>query len=184
MKPGMRLFSNSGCASMGYDLPAAVGAAVASPGVAGHLPGRRRQRDDEHPGAADLQDHRLPVKVFVLDNEGYLSIKQTQRNFFGRESGTSPDCGLEFPDFRAVGAAFGLQSIRLTRDGWRAEVEAFLARPGPGLCAVPLDQTRNSCRASSPGWWTASSARPSSRTCSRSWSARELDRVRDSALAI
>ena len=140
LKPGMRLFSNSGCASMGYDLPAAVGAAVASPGsrvicLAGD--GSLMMNIQE---LQTIRTHRLPVKVFVLDNGGYLSIKQTQRNFFGRESGTSPDCGLEFPDFRAVGAAFGLESIRLTRDGWRGEVEAFLARPGPGLCAVPLDQ--------------------------------------------
>jgi acetolactate synthase-1/2/3 large subunit len=140
MKAGMRLFSNSGCASMGYDLPAALGTAVASPGsrvicLAGD--GSVMMNIQE---LQTIKTHRLLVKVFVLDNGGYLSIKQTQRNFFGRESGTSPDCGLEFPDFRAVGAAFGLESIRLTRAGWRGEVEDFLARPGPGLCAVPLDQ--------------------------------------------
>ena len=53
LKKGQRLFSNSGCASMGYDLPAAVGAAVARDGKRVDLPGRRRQHPDEHPGAAD-----------------------------------------------------------------------------------------------------------------------------------
>ena len=56
------------------------------------------------------------VKVMVLDNGGYLSIKQTQWNFFGREFGASPDSGVTFPDFARVGNAFGLPgcSVRLT----------------------------------------------------------------------
>jgi acetolactate synthase-1/2/3 large subunit len=131
-----------------------------------------------------IRTHRLPVKVFVLDNGGYLSIKQTQRNFFGRESGTSPDCGLEFPDFRAVGAAFGLESIRLTREGWRGEVEAFLARPGPGLCAVPLDQDQEFQPRLKSRMVDGVIRTPELEDMFPFLERSELDAVRDSALAI
>jgi acetolactate synthase-1/2/3 large subunit len=184
MREGMRLFSNSGCASMGYDLPAALGAAVASPGsrvicLAGDGSAMMNLQELQ-----TIRTHRLRVKIFVLDNGGYLSIKQTQRNFFGRESGTSPDCGLEFPDFRAVGAAFGLESIRLTRDGWREEVEAFLARPGPGLCAVPLDQDQEFQPRLKSRMVDGVIRTPELEDMFPFLERDELDAVRDSALAI
>lgn len=184
MKPGMRLFSNSGCASMGYDLPGALGAAVASPGsrvicLAGD--------GSVMMNVQELQTIRtlgLRIKIFVLDNGGYLSIKQTQRNFFGRESGTSPASGLEFPDFRAVGAAFGLESTRLTRDGWRGEVDSFLARPGPGLCVVPLDQDQEFMPRLKSRMVDGIIHTPELEDMFPFLERSELDAVRDSALAI
>ena len=82
LKAGQRLISNSGSASMGYDLPAAVGAAVAREGkrvicLAGD--GSIQLNIQE---LQTVAHHRLPVKIFVLDNGGYLSIRQTQANFF------------------------------------------------------------------------------------------------------
>jgi acetolactate synthase-1/2/3 large subunit len=134
-----RLFSNSGSASMGYDLPASIGAAVAAPGrrvicLAGD--GSVMMNLQE---LALLSGLGLDIKVFVLDNDGYLSIKQTQRNFFGREVGSSTASGLFFPDFAAVGSAFGLPSRRLDPAHLREQIAGFLACEGPGLCVVPLD---------------------------------------------
>ena len=140
LKPGMRLVSNSGSASMGYDLPAAIGAALARPGarvvcLAGD--GSVMMNIQE---LQTLRAQGLDVKVMVLDNGGYLSIKQTQRNFFGREFGASPDSGVTFPDFARVGAAFGLPAFELSRDDWRRQLRGVLDHAGPLVCSVPLDR--------------------------------------------
>ena len=87
LKEGQRLISNSGSASMGYDLPAAIGAAFARP--------RKRVICLAGDGSMqmNLQElqtvvhHRLPVKIFVLNNSGYLSMRMTQSGFFGRLTG-------------------------------------------------------------------------------------------------
>jgi acetolactate synthase-1/2/3 large subunit len=139
LRQGMRLFSNSGCASMGYDLPAAIGAAIANPrariiclaGDGGVMMNIQELQT--------LRSLGLNVKVFVLDNDGYLSIKQTQRNFFGRECGTSPESGLTFPDFRRLAQGFDLPSTELSREGWRAGLSEVLRQSGPVVCSVPLD---------------------------------------------
>ena len=139
LRPGMRLFSNSGCASMGYDLPAAIGAAIAEPNarvicLAGD--GSIMLNIQE---LQTLRSLNLNVKVFILDNDGYLSIKQTQRNFFGRECGSSRTSGLTFPDFQRLGQGFDLPSTRLRRDHWKVDLSEFLAQKGPAICTVPLD---------------------------------------------
>ena len=103
IRKGQRLISNSGAASMGYDLPASIGAAVAR--------GGRRVICLAGDGSLQLNiqelqtvaHHRLPIKFFVLNNGGYLSIRSTQKNFFGRMMGESPSSGVSFPDFVKVG---------------------------------------------------------------------------------
>ena len=140
LKAGMRLFSNSGSASMGYDLPAAIGAAIARPGarvicLAGD--GSIMMNLQE---LQTLRALGANIKVMVLDNGGYLSIKQTQWNFFGREFGASPDSGVTFPDFLRLGTAFGLPAAELTREGWRHELKDVLGHEGPVVCRVPLDR--------------------------------------------
>jgi len=139
LRHGVRMFSNSGSASMGYDLPAAIGAAVARPDarvvcLAGD--GSLMMNIQELQTISSL---RLRIKICVLDNDGYLSIKQTQRNFFGRENGSSPASGLTFPNFRKVALAFGLPTIELDPSSWRHQLAEFLREDGPGLCVVPLD---------------------------------------------
>lgn len=109
----MRLFSNSGSASMGYDLPAAIGAATAAPDrpiicFAGD--GSVMMNIQE---LQTIAAHRLNILVLVLNNDGYLSIKQTQRNFFGRESGSSSKSGVSFPDFVKIAEAFGITGKRV-----------------------------------------------------------------------
>lgn len=135
-----RMFSNSGSASMGYDLPAAIGAAIAAPDrrvicLAGD--GSIMMNIQELQSIHALGKH---IKVFVLDNGGYLSIKQSQKNYFGRESGCSPESGLTFPNFERVAAGFGLKSTTLHVDHWQADLASFLAAPGAAVCVVPLDR--------------------------------------------
>ena len=141
LKPGQRLYSNSGSASMGYDLPAAVGAAVAAPGqrvicLAGD--GSLQMNVQE---LATVAYHRLPIKVFILNNRGYHSIRQTQEAYFPQSPiGYQPDNGVGFPRAEGLAQAYGLPFVRLASHG---ELEQGLARvlamAGPVLCEVMLD---------------------------------------------
>ena len=140
LNSGTRMFSNSGSASMGYDLPAAIGAAAANPSgrvVALAGDGSIMMNIQE---LATLAHENLDVAIIVLDNGGYLSIKQTQVNFFGRESGASINSGLGFPNFEILGSAFGIPSYRLdAKPTWRSDLRNFLDGAGPRILVVPLD---------------------------------------------
>ena len=139
LKKGQRLISNSGCASMGYDLPASVGAAIARRGkrvicLAGD--------GSVHLNIQELQTlvhHKLPVKLIVLNNGGYLSMRQTQSNFFGRLIGAGPSSGVSFPDYTRVAAAYGIPSVRIDHVDCLQQLWTMLAAPGPALCEVMLD---------------------------------------------
>src|SRR5262249_15789421 len=134
IRRGMRMISNLGSASMGYDIPAAVGAAVARSEARGIcLAGDGRSMLNVQ-GLQTIKTLGLNVLVFILSNDGYLSIKQTQRNFFGREAGSSSTSGLTFPDFRKLGEAFGLRSFSLGKEDWECRLKEILEIPGPSLC--------------------------------------------------
>jgi acetolactate synthase-1/2/3 large subunit len=142
IRRGQRLYHNSGCAAMGYDLPAAVGAAIA-------LGAARRVVCLTGDGSImmNLQElqtiagRRLPVKIFVLNNRGYHSIRQTQQNFFPDNIvGCGTDSGLSFPDFGRVASAFGLAFQRCARHAdLDTTIRATLTTTGPALCEVMLD---------------------------------------------
>jgi acetolactate synthase-1/2/3 large subunit len=139
LKKGQRLFSNSGAASMGYDLPAAVGAAVARDGkrvvcLAGD--GSIQLNIQEF---QTVVHHQLPIKIFVLNNNGYLSIRTTQSSFFGRLIGESPSSGVSFPDMVKIATAYGLPAMRLDQPDFAEQIDQTLAMPGPVLCEVKLD---------------------------------------------
>jgi acetolactate synthase I/II/III large subunit len=140
IKPGQRLFTNAGSASMGYDLPAAVGAAIANRG--------RRVVCLAGDGSIQLNlqelqtivHHRLPVKIFVLNNGGYLSIRTTQKTFFqGNFVGESPRSGVSFPDMVRIAEAYGIPARRIGQNDCGGEIECALTAPGPFLCEVMLD---------------------------------------------
>ncbi len=139
IKRGQRLFCNSGSASMGYDLPAAIGAAVAREGkrvicLAGD--GSIQMNIQE---LQTLVHHQLPIKVFVLNNDGYLSIRQSQKNFFNLLVGESEASGVSFPDMVQIGQAYGIPSLQVAGPDFLPTIERVLATPGPQLCQVTLD---------------------------------------------
>jgi acetolactate synthase-1/2/3 large subunit len=148
IKRGMRMFSNSGSASMGYDLPAAIGAYF------GALAGRNQQRrvvclagdGSIMMNIQELQtvaQHQLPLKIFVLDNCGYLSIRSSQSNFFGRLAGAGPESGVALPDFVAIAKAFGIPASRLDAADFAERLQDILDAPGPQLCQVMLDEKQS-----------------------------------------
>jgi acetolactate synthase I/II/III large subunit len=142
LKRSQRLISNSGAASMGHDLPAAIGAAVARGGkrvicLAGD--GSLQLNIQE---LQTLKHHGLPVKLFVLNNGGYLSIRGTQESFFRTMIGESPASGVSFPDYVKVAQAYGIAASRIgALDTERGIVEALTSQ-GPYLCEVMLDTTQ------------------------------------------
>ena len=141
LKPGQRLYSSSGSAPMGYDLPAALGAAFAAPGhrivcMAGD--GSIMMNLQE---LQTIATHRVPVKVFVLNNGGYSSIRQTQANYFpDNPVGCGPESGVGFPDFVRLSDAFGIPAARAaTLAELRGALGPMLGGDGPALCEVILD---------------------------------------------
>lgn len=142
LQAGQRLFTNSGDASMGYDLPAAIGACIA----------RDRQRVICLAGDGSLMmnlqelqtlvGYQLPVKVIVLNNDGYHSIRQTQAAYFQDNMfGIGPENGVSLPDFVAVARALGLPARRIeSAEDWQSrETEELLSAPGPALIEVIVD---------------------------------------------
>lgn len=140
IKDAMNMFSNSGCASMGYDLPAALGAAFADPDrpvVCFAGDGSIMMNLQE---LQTLSASGLNILLVILDNGGYLSIKQTQTNFFGRFHGSNPESGVTFPDFMRVAKAFGLETLELDPQNWRNEVAEFSGKVGPRVLVAKLDR--------------------------------------------
>ena len=145
IKSGQRLFSNSGSASMGYDVPAAIGACYAAGGrtriicIAGDGSVMMNLQELQ-----SIIGARLPVKLFILNNDGYHSIRQTQQNYFpDNVIGCGPESGVTFPDFQKLGAAFGFPVTRIDTHLQLANtIAAVLAVDGPHLCEVILDKAQ------------------------------------------
>ena len=89
-----------------------------------------------------IAHHGLPIKIFVLNNGGYLSMRTSQTNFFGRLAGAGPGNGVSFPDFVAVATAFGIPARRLAGADFPELLAEVLNQPGPYLCDVILDETQ------------------------------------------
>jgi acetolactate synthase-1/2/3 large subunit len=140
VKKGQRAFWNSGCASMGYDLPAAIGASFAN---------KNREivcLTGEGSIQMNLQEiqtmvyHRLPIKLFILNNNGYCSIRQTQTNYFdGRYVACDDSSGLSFPDMQKLSTAFGIHYETVSSHlSMRENIHRILSIKGPVICDVML----------------------------------------------
>ena len=142
-KQGQRVFGNSGCASMGYGLPAALGAAVARDGK------RVVCIDGDGSIMMNLQElqtiyhNNLNVKIFLINNNGYLSILQTQERFFTPPLvGVGPDNGVSFPDFKKIADAFGIRYMSLKNDAELNVISEALDADGPVFCEVFVDENQ------------------------------------------
>ncbi len=137
-KPGQRVFLTSGLGAMGYGMPAMIGASAA----AGGKPFVGIEGDGSlMMNIQELQTIRalnLPLRLFVFNNRGYASIRNTQRNYFeGRYVGTGPEGKLGLPDLVALAEANGLKAMRIEDASELEEgVARALAEPGPILIDV------------------------------------------------
>ena len=127
---------------MGHDLPSAIGAAVARDGkrvicLAGD--GSLQMNIQE---LQTVAHHRWPIKIFVLNNGGYLSIRQTQTNFFGLQVGATAESGVSFPDHVKVARAYGINATRLEGPDFVTELRRVLESDEPEICEVMLDRNQ------------------------------------------
>ena len=145
VKQGQRMFTNSGCAAMGYGFPAAIGAAVSD--------NSRRTICVDGDGSVmmNLQElatvayNRLNIKLIILNNNGYLSIRQTQTNLFKPPLiGIDSESGIGFPDFAKLAESFGISYFKIGNEPECDEVmKAVLVSEGPCICEVLVDPEQN-----------------------------------------
>lgn len=122
-KREQRVITNYTCGSMGYDVPAAVGAAVASGKKVYCVTGDGSVMMNLQELQTIVQ-YQLPVSIVIFSNEGYGAIRQTSKNFFhGQYIGCTPDTGVSFPDFKKIAETFGFEYICCHNNG---EVEQCL----------------------------------------------------------
>jgi len=139
LRSEQRLTSNASAGAMGHDLPSAIGAALARQGkkvicLAGD--GSIMMNLQE---LQTIASNRLPIGIFLMNNGGYLSIRTTQKNFFGRYVGESPASGIAFPDFTAVARSFGIQAFTLAGKHFCELLAQIVSTDGPWLCDVHLN---------------------------------------------
>ncbi len=147
LKRGQRLYSNSGAASMGYDLPATIGAWHAMPSGSERIiclagDGSIMQNLQE---LQTIVGQRIPAKIFLYNNSGYHSIRQSQQAYFdGFSVGCGPDSGVTFPDFAKIATAFGLAYVCVAHhDAMARAIRETLDAPGPALCEIMVDKGQN-----------------------------------------
>lgn len=140
VKKGQRFILNSGDASMGYDLPAAIGASLKAKGrnvicFAGD--GSIMMNLQE---LQTIKHNNLPIKIIVINNDGYASIKQTQKNFFdGRMVGSGTDSGVSVPDFAKIGQAFGFKTEKIENPAQiKKKLQKVLSAKEPIICEVMM----------------------------------------------
>ena len=144
LKPGQRLFSNSGSASMGFGLPASIGACIANnlkKTICIEGDGSIQMNIQE---LASVKYHNLPLKIFVLSNEGYHSIRQTQTKYFPDNiTGCGPESGLIFPDFKNIAKAYGLDyEIINNKQSLTSKLKKVLKSKEPMVCEIILDKNQ------------------------------------------
>jgi len=145
LKKGQRFYTNSGSASMGYDLPAAIGASIAM--------NKKRVFCLAGDGSLmmNLQElqtligYNLPVKLIVLNNNGYHSIRQTQEAYFSDNIvGVNSNSGVSLPNFKNLGKAFKIASETVkSMDDWKnKKIQDMLKNDQPALIEVMVDETQ------------------------------------------
>lgn len=142
-KQGQRFFTSSGHASMGFGLPGAIGACFAND----------RKKTICISGDGGLQmniqelqtmvHYNLPIILFVLNNNGYLTIKLMQQNHFGRYVGSDKSSGVSCPDIIKVANAYGIKTERIANhDELHAKIDSVLAEPGPFVCEIIMSENQ------------------------------------------
>lgn len=145
VKKGQRVFCTKGLASMGYGLPSAIGACLASGGkrtVGVNGDGGFVMNIQELETIARLN---LPIKIFVLSNRGYGAIKATQTNLFdGHLVACTENSGLSIPPIAKIAEAYGLKAVIIqNNDELEEKVKEVLDYPGPVICETmtPIELT-------------------------------------------
>ena len=133
-----RLFTNTGCAPMGYGLPAAIGAAIHHNIICLEGDGSLHLNIQE---LQTMKHYNLPIKLILLNNDGYLSIKISQNTFFnGKFVASEKSSGVSFPDFEKIIKAYDIPYYSIkTNNEIQPTLNEFLKQTGPAICEVFTD---------------------------------------------
>lgn len=140
-KKGQRVFHNKGTGAMGLSQPAAIGACIAGGG-------RRTVAVDGDGGfAMNVQELEtikrlsLPIKIFIVNNGGYASIRSSQSNYFKRLVGADSTSGLSLPNWLAVAQAYGIDVVKIhDRASMIPQIDNVLANERPVICEVVVEE--------------------------------------------
>lgn len=137
-----RLFTSSGCCSMGFGLPGAIGAYYGNPNneiilIAGD--GGFQMNIQE---LQTVTHHQIPLKIFILNNNGYLAISLMQDNLFNSNYlGSTPESGVSSPNFCAISNAYGIKSFRFeTNYELENNIQSVLDWDGPAICEIIMPE--------------------------------------------
>ena len=135
---GQRLLTSTGLGEMGFGLPAAIGASIATDRgevLCLNCDGGMMMNLQE---LQTIAHHRLPIKIVVFNNDGYLMIKHTQKALFkGRYAGTDKKSGVSCPDYSKLAHAFDFASYQVRSwDDFESQLPLFLSGDGPAICEV------------------------------------------------
>jgi acetolactate synthase-1/2/3 large subunit len=141
IKPEQRMFANVGCASMGYDLPAAIGGCLGannSETICITGDGSIQMNIQE---LQTIQNYNLPIKIFMFNNHGYLSIKITQKTFFdGHFVGSTPQSGIKLPNMTKIAQAYGYKTITINNNReLEKKLPEIMELQGTFFCELMLD---------------------------------------------
>lgn len=146
IKKGQRFITNSAIASMGYDLPAAIGACMADHSQDIILLTGDGSIQMNLQELQTIIHHKMPIKIFLINNGGYHSIRQTQKNFFGEPLvGIGVDSrDLSFPDMEKLASAYGYPYVRACHNSELGDaIEQTLAMEGPVICEIFVSMDQN-----------------------------------------
>jgi acetolactate synthase-1/2/3 large subunit len=142
-KENQRLFTSSGLAPMGFGLPGSIGACFAN--------NKRKTICISGDGGVmfniqELQTifhHKLPIKIFILCNKGYLTMKLMQIKNFKKFVGSTPLSGISCPNFENLAKSFKIPSTTIKNtSNFKAKIEKFLKKSGPGLCQITMGENQ------------------------------------------
>jgi acetolactate synthase-1/2/3 large subunit len=136
LQKDQRLFTNVGCASMGYGLPAAIGACYGNekkPVICIEGDGSIMMNLQE---LQTVKGNNLPIKIILINNEGYLSIKMTQDSFFGDKFASGPDDGVTLPNFEKISKSFDIDYISIKNNNEIDKIEKLIDDDKPYIIEV------------------------------------------------
>ena len=136
LQKDQRLFTNVGCASMGYGLPAAIGACYGNekkPVICIEGDGSIMMNLQE---LQTVKGNNLPIKIILINNEGYLSIKMTQDSFFGDKFASGPDDGVTLPNFEKISKSFDIDYISIKNNNEIDKIEKLIDDGKPYIIEV------------------------------------------------
>ena len=139
IKKGQRFIVNAGLGQMGQGLPMAIGACFAS--------GKKTTICFEGDGSLMLNiqelqtifHHKLPIILFIYNNNGYWSIRNTHRNYFNRIFAADPETGVSLPDYSKLIPAWGLKYIKINNNNELNKLKTLMQEKAPIICEIMVD---------------------------------------------